>query len=172
VVRVGIVGHRWFTDATSARFVAHQCERILRCGRDRHGHLVAVSAAAAGADTLFAEAALALDVPLELVRPFRGYLGDFSDAAARSRYRAILVAASSETRLRFPFRSQQAYEAAMRWTTERSDVLVAAWDGRPGRGRGGTAGAVRYAARIVRPYIHLDVYERVVRPHPALPWLT
>ncbi len=45
----------------------------------------------------------------------------------------------------------------MRHVTDECDVLVAAWDGTPPRGTGGTADTVRYAERIGRRIVHLDV---------------
>ena len=55
----------------------------------------------------------------------------------------------------------------MRWVVENCDVLVAAWDGGPAQGRGGTAPAVRYAALMGRPVVHLDVAHRLVRRRDA-----
>jgi polyphosphate kinase 2 (PPK2 family) len=40
---------------------------------------------------------------------------------------------------------EDAYLAAGRWIVDHADRLVAVWDGRPARGRGGTAEVVAYA---------------------------
>jgi hypothetical protein len=50
----------------------------------------------------------------------------------------------------------------MLWVANRSDVLVAAWDGRPALGLGGTGNAVGHARRMGRPVIHIDVVNRSV----------
>jgi hypothetical protein len=160
VIRIGIVGHRVIEAGAATEFVMDQCEAVLRRARNRHAPVLALSAAAEGADTIFAETALRLGVRLELVRPFRGYVDDFADPEARRRYAALRTGASRETALRFERRSTSAYLAAMRWIAERSDVLVAAWDGAPAARRGGTADAVRHARRLGRPVVHVDVVRR------------
>jgi hypothetical protein len=160
--RLGIVGHREL-DAEAAAFVGASSIALLSDALSVSGKVVAVSALAEGADTLFAEAALSMKVPLEVVRPFSSYAGDFPTEPSRRRYRGLALAARKETRLRFTARSTWAYEAAMRWLVENCDVLVAAWDGSPARRRGGTAQAVRHAELIGRPIVQLDVADRVVR---------
>ena len=124
--------------------------------------VVAVSALAEGADTLFAEAARLMQVPLEIVRPFERYDDDFVTPHSRSRYRELAASARKEARLAFAVRSAAAYEAAMRWVVENCHLLVAAWNGAPSGGRGGTAQAVLYAGLVGRPVVHLDVERRLV----------
>lgn len=169
MLRVGIVGHRILGDPGTVRFVAEQCEAILSRAKSVSNDVIAVSATAEGADTLFAEAAISLEVPLEIVRPFEGYHEDFVSAEARNRYLAVRRAARSEIRLAYGDRSDAAYLAAMVWVTKRSDVLVAAWDGRPALGVGGTGNAVRHAGQIGRPVIHVDVVNRSVAPKLDMP---
>ena len=160
--RLGIVGHREL-DAEAAAFVGAASSMLLSDALAASGEVIAISALAEGADTLFAEAALSVHVPLEVVRPFSCYADDFPTEQSRGRYRTLAAAARKQTKLRFTARSAHAYEAAMRWVVENCDVLVAAWDGGPARGRGGTARAVRHAALIGRPVVQLDVAHRVVR---------
>lgn len=162
MLRVGIVGHRLLGDLGTRRFVAEQCEAILSRAKSLYGNVIALSATAEGADTLFAEAAVSLEVPLEIVRPFEGYRRDFLSAEARNRYCAVRRAARSETLLAYRDRSEEAYLAAMVWVTNRSDVLVAAWDGLPAFGLGGTGNAVRHAGQIGRHVIHVDIVNRSV----------
>jgi len=106
---------------------------------------------------LFAEAAVSAGATLEIVRPYDGYEGEFGTASRRRRYRELRRAADRETQLPFDRRSTRAYEAAMRHVTDECDILLAAWDGTPPRGTGGTADTVRYAERIGRCVVHLDV---------------
>ena len=154
--RLGIVGHRAL-DPETAAFVTARSLDLIDSERAESDSVVAVSALAEGADTLFAEAALELGVPLEIVRPFDSYENDFRTEASRSRYSALVGAAHRETHLPFATCSLPAYEAAMRWIADACDLLVAAWDGSPPRGRGGTAAAVRYAEGIGRSVVHFDV---------------
>ena len=129
----------------------------------------AVSALAVGADTLFAEAAVELDVPLHVVTPFAEYETDFVELEARRRHADLRASSASETRLPFTARSDRAYQAAMRWVVDRSDVLLAAWDGRPAAGPGGTGDAVSYALATFRPVVHLALAEHAVRAYGSWP---
>jgi hypothetical protein len=153
--RVGIAGHR-VLDPDAREFVASACSALIGDAQCT-GAVAAVSALAKGADTLFAEAALSAGAALEVVRPYDGYEREFRTAGQKRRYRALVDAAQRETRLPFVLRSTRAYEAAMRRVTDVCDVLLAAWDGSPPRGTGGTADTVRYAESIGRPVVHLDV---------------
>ena len=69
------------------------------------GELRALSAIAEGADTLFAEAALELSIPLDIVRPFQDYAADFRKKVARERYEKLRAAARSEKKLHHHERS-------------------------------------------------------------------
>jgi hypothetical protein len=155
VQRFGIAGHR-VLDPGARAFVASASSALIADGR-RTGEVTAVSALAVGADTVFAEAALSAGATLEVVRPYDGFELELGTARQRRRYQALVDAADEETRLPFSACSTRAYAAAMRRVTDVCDVLVAAWDGTPPRGTGGTADAVRYAESIGRRVVHLDV---------------
>ena len=153
--RFGIAGHR-VLDLGAREFVASACSALI-ADAQRAGRVGAVSALAEGADTVFAEAALSAGATLEIVRPYDGFEGEFHTARQRRRYRALVDAACGETHLPFSTRSTRAYEAAMCSVADACDTLVAAWDGTPPRGTGGTADTVRYAESIGRRVVHLDV---------------
>lgn len=159
---VGIVGHRHLSGSAAA-FVRRESADLLARTPDP----VALSALAEGADTLFAEAAVALHVPLEIVIPFDDYAGDFPTAASRRRYHALRAAARAESRLDFSHRCIDAYVAAMQWIIDRSDLLVAAWDGRPSAGAGGTGDAILRARARGLAWVHLDVLALDVVSHAA-----
>ena len=165
MTRIGIVGHRFFNDDNVLRFVRGQSTSILDKARNEHPDLIALSAIAEGADTIFAEAALALDIPLEIVRPYQAYSVDFVTASARDRYHRLRAAARSETQLSYMRRSNKAYETAMNWILMRSDLLVAVWDGQPANGPGGTGHAVHQAIQLRRSWIHLNVIDLTTTHH-------
>jgi hypothetical protein len=164
-MRVGIVGHRVFESATAAQFAADCCAAILRTRIELHRQVTAISALAEGADSSFAAAALDLGLPLEVVRPFARYAADFATPEARGLYERLRAAAYEETTLRFARRSTAAYMAAMSWIVRRSNLLVAVWDGRSGRGPGGTADAVSQAMSEAREWIHIDVTRYRITPY-------
>jgi hypothetical protein len=165
MVRMGVVGHRWLPDAAASAFVASRCREQLRTVADGARSVVALSALAAGSDTLFAEAAVGLGIPLLAVRPFDRYADDFPTKDARCAYAALWSCADQRVRLPYPARSQEAYRAAMRWVAERSDVLLAVWDGRPAAHAGGTADTIAHAVALGRSVLHVDLAQRRVVVH-------
>lgn len=165
MVRVAIVGHRDLGNARTSGFVADASHGVLSAAQHRWRGVTALSALAEGADTIFAEAALALRIPLQVVRPFHDYETDFASPATRRRYTELRDAAEREELLPYVSRSRRAYRAAMHWVVQNSDLLVAAWDGRPGLGPGGTADAVQHAVSVGCEVIHLDVRALAVRTY-------
>jgi hypothetical protein len=155
--RVGIVGHRFLGKRETEDFVINRCRSILAFTRLENPDLVAVSALAEGADTYFAQVAISLGIPLQVVRPFSVYGDDFVTDATRQTYQDLRSGALHEEILSFRERSEDAYYAAMQWVVSHSDLLIAVWDGKPSRGRGGTADAVRQVCELQRAWIHLDV---------------
>jgi hypothetical protein len=110
-------------------------------GRARGG----VCSLAQGADDAFAEACRTKGLPYEAVIPCAGYEAVFSSEAARRRLRELRQAAIRETVLPFHEPSDEAFLAGGLVVVERSDLVVALWDGLPAKGLGGTADIVAYA---------------------------
>ncbi|KFG01991.1 hypothetical protein IQ62_04650 [Streptomyces scabiei] len=107
------------------------------------GRLVGVSCIAKGADTLFAEAVLALGGRLVVVTPSRDYRRNTVEAEHGVTYDRLVEAAGEVVVLPYETAGRQAYEAANAVLVERADRLVAVWDGAPPTGSGGgTADAV------------------------------
>lgn len=165
MVCIGVIGHRYLGGKTTVAFVAQQCLTILNQAQAEHTEVTALSAIAEGADTLFAEAALGLGIPLDIVRPFEDYAIDFTTTHAQERYHGLRFAAKGETRLSYKKRSDLAYLAAMNWVVEHSDILVAAWDGRPPVGMGGTGNAVKQMLLNNRAWVHLNTVDLSVTFH-------
>jgi hypothetical protein len=160
-VRVGVVGHRSLPTQVAAfaeRISAHLIADLQRSS----GRLAAVSALAEGADTLFAAIAVTHNVPLEAVQPHDEYLADFRTRAARAEYARLWAAARQRTVLGYRRPSDYAYAAAMRWVVDRSDLLVAFWDGLPTTFLGGTAQTVAYASAAACPVIHVHSEKEAV----------
>lgn len=165
--RIGIVGHRYLANGETIAFVEEQCSLFLKQVHSEHDEVIALSAIAEGADTLFAEAALELGIPLEIVRPFDTYAADFETRVATERYEKLRAAARTESKLVHSERSDNAYGAAMNWIVTNSDVVVIAWDGLPAAGPGGTGSAVDLVIKLNRPWLYLDVSDLSVKFYPA-----
>jgi hypothetical protein len=109
-----------------------------------------VSALAAGADQLVADAVLGRGGSLEVVVPASDYETTLSGPDL-DHYQELLESAAEIVRLAFAESSEAAYWAAGQEIVGRCDVLIAVWDGRPARGLGGTGDVVEYARAAGKP---------------------
>jgi hypothetical protein len=146
-VRIGVTGHRDLADTAAATQAVDRVLEGLVAGR---GALV-VSALAEGADRLVARRGLlrsGVGLHAVLPLPVADYETDFATDASRAEFHDLLARAertdvvgnSGDDRV-------AAYRAAGLAMLDASDVVVALWDGEPGRGAGGTADIVAEARR-------------------------
>ena len=120
--------------------------------------LTLVSPLADGADQIAAEAGMARGWRLQTVLPFdrATYVRDFSGDGAAVRFLGLLERSDCVLELPGdPNDDAEAYMAAGRATIAHCDMLIAVWDGRPPRGRGGTAEVVHLAVAKGTPVIHI-----------------
>ncbi|MCX7284052.1 MAG: hypothetical protein NTX28_08395 [Novosphingobium sp.] len=164
---IGIVGHRpdRLVDPSAIAGCLHRLfgsvERALAVRAAQGGYGPAappqlVSALAEGADRLAAQVALARGMTLLSVLPFpaKVYEGDFADAASRAGFQELLAAAQSVVVLDGDVTARErAYDRAGLVLLENVDLLIAVWDGEPGRGRGGTREVIEEAARRGVPIV-------------------
>jgi len=161
-LRVGVTGHRTLRPQAVDR-LRDQAREVLGSAREAvrtlgpvpgldtavEPRLILVSPLAEGADQLVAEAGLDLGYELQCAFPFPAevYARDFepgSEAGVRFdalRARAAAVFEMDGSRER----AEDAYLAVGRLVLEQSDLLVAIWDGKDEKGRGGTGQIVRDA---------------------------
>jgi len=146
-LRLGVTGHRQFDDVpTATAMIDHVLDRLLAGEREA----IVVSNLAEGADRLVTT--LVVDGRgghLEAVLPLPpdDYASDFTSAESRLEFEHWLeIAAAIEVvEQRGDDSREAAYERAGVVMVDRVDVLIAVWDGKPSRGRGGTADIIRYA---------------------------
>jgi hypothetical protein len=115
-----------------------------------------LSCLADGADTLAAEAALSVGAGINACLPFTReiYRADFATTDDLTRYDALLDATAALFELDGDrTAADRAYEAASMMMLRQSDLLIAVWDGEPGRGRGGTFETLRAALTREQPVI-------------------
>jgi len=143
MTRLGITGHQSIP-AQALGYITTGLETLLG---DQQSPLVGYSSLAAGADQLFARELLAAGGQLHAIIPCEGYADTFSDQA-RPEYAELLNAATTTTVLEYAEPSEEAFDAAGKWIAEHCHTLIAVWDGKAARGRGGTADAVAYARQL------------------------
>ena len=174
VIRVGVTGHRSFTDAEAvAELVRAGLDSVRRSGGDEASAVPArleiLSALAEGADRLVAEVALSEpDTTLVAVLPLarEDYLDDFPTMESRREFEDLLAASRAVETMPPAATREAAYERAGRWIVEHCDTLVALWDRDPARGQGGTAEIVTYAVERAVPIL----WVRTTRPRQEGSW--
>jgi hypothetical protein len=146
---VGITGHRrlMYPEDIAGRIdqALDAVERQLRVQR-----IELLSALAEGADRLAAhvvlrrqEGGLVAVLPL----PVEEYLQDFDELESQREFKSLLGSAERTVHLETPGSREEAYLAAGVYILDHCHVLLAVWDGQPGRGMGGTADMVGRARR-------------------------
>ena len=179
-VWIGVTGHRGALDraALSPR-ISHVLEQIRQrspASKSTPLKLGIVSALAEGADRLVAMEVLkdpdsVLEAALPL--PEEEYMGDFATASSRAEFQDLLSDAETIALMPQSESREAAYAEAGRYLLDRSDVVIALWDGQPSRGVGGTAEIVAEArARglplfCIRPSGSYDIYQEPVGRFPS-----
>jgi hypothetical protein len=157
-LRVGVTGHRTLPDDQAlADRVREALANVLQLAPRSPAteiHLVGVSALAEGADRLVARAVLNEPVAtLEAVLPFAPhvYLRDFPSNASKREFDKLLAESEMVTTLLAAGSRTEAFERVGEYVVDRSDVLIAVWDGQPAHGRGGTAEVIGQARQRRMP---------------------
>jgi hypothetical protein len=175
VLSVGITGHRiealpgeaveTIVDrigATLVQLKAGACalyEQERQLFADAPPRLLFVSPLADGSDQIAAELALDLGFELQAVLPFdrETYRTTLHNSGLK-RFDELICRASCVLELPGEIDGElKAFVMAGRGTVAHCDILLAVWDGRPPRGRGGTGEVVHIAITRGRAIAHLPV---------------
>lgn len=163
VVRLGVIGHRAYRHTAAVQAAV---DAVLdRLSRDSGP--VVVSSLAEGADRAVPARALRrVGARLEVVLPLPPdeYVRDFASAASRTEFDELLQRADSVEVVEAAAGASRelCYRLAAQRVVQRSDVLLALWDGQPEQGQGGTAETVRYAHDHEVP-VEVVIVEREAR---------
>jgi len=156
-VVVGVTGHRALPAGDELPAAVDGALDVLADGRAVH----LLTSLAEGADRLVAHRVLARDGgTIEALLPLAvdDYERDFTAPASVEEFHALLAVATAAEVVPCASEDREArYEAAGVAVVERSEAVVALWDGQPARGRGGTAEVVGHARRLGRPVTVVEV---------------
>lgn len=159
---IGIVGHRDLGGKDESLYVQLCCHKILSELRNRYPKIKAISAISEGADSIFAQSAISLDIQLESVIPFDDFMSDFSAEVPYERYKSLRKKSDYETRVNFSERSNLAYKKSMEWVVFKSNIVLAVWDGKEIGSIGGTWEAVLLCEKLNKTIIHIDTHNRAM----------
>lgn len=148
MLTIGITGHRGLHQKDE---VGEALRQVLAYYQAQEAEIEVLSALAVGADTIFAQEAVAAGIPLRVLLPFAQveYERDFPQSGDVTTLHLLLNAATEvQTVSATPTNEAErdaAYLACGQRLVQEANVLVAVWDGGPARGTGGTAQVVAYA---------------------------
>ena len=168
---IGVTGHRKLKNIALLRTTIRKIlDHILEMHSTSHNpkpKLCVLTPLAEGADRLVAEEALKReeDAVLRVILPLTrsDYVQDFPTQESRDEFNRFMEKASSIVELRKrPLENEypperlkegriKAYVEAGKFVVNHCDVLIALWDGKVARGKGGTAHTVAYAKQKNRP---------------------
>jgi len=152
---VGFSGHRQLSDMPGVASAIRNVLESLR--RETPGEWIALSSAAAGADLLFIRSAFELGMRWEASLPLApvDFEQDFSPEEWNE-VKALLARAERVGIATVAGSREDSYLAGGLDVVNRCDVLLAVWDGRPARGKGGTAEIVAHARAAERPVVIIN----------------
>ena len=160
MTRVGVTGHQRFDAPDAWRWVANAMRGQLEIMAPP---ITAVTSLAVGADQILARLVLEHGGKIYAVLPFADIERSFPPEHLPA-YRELASQATVEV-LSTPGTDEDAYLAAGQRVVDLSDVVLAVWNGKPAKGRGGTADIVAYAMCRRVPLIRIDPVSRTVQ-HP------
>lgn len=159
-MKIGITGHQRLKDPAGWSWVRQEFDQLLSSATSP---VTGITSLAIGADQLFANAVLQRGGLLDVVIPFAGYDHTFSEEHDREEYLRLLDRASNQEVLEGHHSDEEAYLASGQRVVDRSDLLLAVWDGLPAGGLGGTGDVVSYALQQEKKTIHLNPVTQEVR---------
>lgn len=133
-------GHRWFGGSDVVEIVQDWINNMLHTLQPRR----VISGMAIGFDTYLAREALKQGIPLVAAVPFKGQEDKWPEHV-RGDYRKLLNRAE-RVHIVCARYERGAYQQRNEWMVNNCDLLLAAWNGKPG----GTANCVRYAQQVER----------------------
>jgi hypothetical protein len=163
VVRIGVTGHRFLNEPEKLKSSICDAMRIIH---ERHPKATfeLISPLSEGADQLTAECALAdgkTDLVALLPMPLEKYLLEFS-SEEKAEFMRLYEKHTDFILLPGDDSMENAYLSAGEYLIEHCDYLIAVWNGREERGKGGTAQVVRLAMEKKMPIAW-------IRGHNAIP---
>ncbi len=167
-VRIGASGHRDLGDTVAQQYAARCVRELLASYAERYPNLVLRAPLAIGADQLFVQTALDLNIPVEAVIPSEDYEAHYAPGEEQATYQRLLQQCRCLHPQPFATHTDDAYLAAGQWIVEHSDIVLLIWNGQPAKGRGGTADIASYAWRTGRPFVQINTTKQVVQKYGDL----
>ncbi len=158
-MRIGITGHQHLAHSGDWQWVQDELDKFLS---QATAPLIGFTSLAIGADQRFAEAVLHHGGSFTAIIPFAGYELKFAEGQDRLAYQRLLSQATYKEIVKGRASNREAYFYAGKQAVNRSEVLIAVWDGKPAAGLRGTADVVAYARQCGTRVRHLDTVNHTI----------
>lgn len=158
-MRIGVTGHQE-REGIDWKWVRNQIDQVVR---EMPTPVVGYTSLAAGADQIFARSVLEGGGKVVAVIPMPGYEACFEEAALTS-YRELLKRSEEKLLPGVPGDLQESFFLAGLYVAGHSDRVLAIWDQKEAKGRGGTADIVRHCQRLKIPLTVINPINRVITP--------
>lgn len=164
MLKIGIVGHRNLDKRCIEAYKKQVFEKLSEL-KQKHHDIMLLSPLADGADRLAVYEAMKLNISYIAVLPIpkECYEDDFN-RASKIEFEKLLNRADAMLTLSAiePFHRDMQYEAAGKYISDTSDILLALWDGEENHLQGGTSETVKYHLKNKKALWHLKVVREVV----------
>jgi hypothetical protein len=159
VMIIGITGHQ---EIGSTEVVAWVRE-TLQSAIDRLDITKGISCLAIGSDQMFAEVILSKGVELIAVIPCLNYEFTFHSSDDLLNYQRLKLKAAELIQMDEISPTEQAFYQASQYLVDRSNAIIAIWNGQPAKGFGGTADVVSYASNKGKNIIHINPVLKTIK---------
>lgn len=159
LTRIGITGHQKLASPDQWQWVIQQIRLKLSSVPRPH---MAITCLAKGADQIFARLIIEEGGAVYAVLPFRDIERTFSSKDLPE-FKALLKLSRVEVLVETSTDDEEAFFAAGKRVVDLCDTLFAVWNGKPARGKGGTADVVDYAKKVGRETLHFNPVDSTVR---------
>jgi hypothetical protein len=175
IIHIGVTGHRNIKDQNlireSIRKVVSDIDLWLYENFKNTGHgFVVLTPLAEGSDRIVADEILKfnkgknrLEPYIEAVFPFNEdeYIKDFNQPGSLKEFKDLKKSARTITiikkgKIENSEQRHLAFEKTGHYVVNNCDILIAIWDGKTSRGKGGTAEIVKYAGEIGKSYFIIN----------------
>ncbi|MBX3084731.1 MAG: hypothetical protein KF716_24060 [Anaerolineae bacterium] len=159
---VGITGHQDIGTTEVVAWVSKTLDAIVSSGSIDLG----VSCLARGADQLYATTLLKHAIPYIAVIASKDYATTFEDEETRSNFQVLKSKAVQIYVLDHDVASEQAFYDAGKLLVDKSDQIIAIWNGEKARGLGGTGDIVQYALVKQKRIVHVNTITKTINELP------
>lgn len=157
-MKIGLTGHQNIGSKSDVDWVRVQLAKQF----DLYSITEGFSCLAVGSDQLYAEILNEKKISLTAIIPSEEYEKTFKEKSDFRKYERLLSKAQKIVKLNYSSPTEEAFYAAGKEVVNRSDMMLAIWNGKKAKGLGGTADIVEYTKQQNKKVIHINPVDRTI----------